>query len=174
MQNLLAAFFVLKPTPINLMKVPLPLLASNSVVAKLRSLSSFLNFFLSTFQPLLAPFTVLYEARWTPYLPVLIVLSELTFLAPFDNGLETDNASKRFIIASNLTIKASTSGLPELGIPVLEYLTVGIFIFFGKLVLSLGERSTFADIFFVLSFPRFTETSCFCDFVLANSLTLRT
>ena len=70
-------------------------------------------------------------------MPLLIVLSELTFLASFDNGLETDNASKRFIIASNLTIKASTSGLQELGIPVLEYLTDGIFILFGKLVLSL-------------------------------------
>ena len=30
------------------MKVPLPLLASNSVVANLKSLSSFLNFFLSS------------------------------------------------------------------------------------------------------------------------------
>ena len=133
-----------------------------------------MNFFLSILQPLSAPFAVRYDAKCTPYLPVLIVLSEVAFFALFDNCLDTETASKRFIIASNLTIKASTSELPELGIPVFEYVTEGIFIFFGRLVLSLAGRSTLADKFFVLSFPRFTETSCFWDFVLENSLTLST
>ena len=99
------------------------------------------------------------------------MLLELTL--SFFSGLSllVDVASNRLIIDSSFTIKASTSGFPELGIFVFLINIPGIFIFLRAFIRSFVGRLSFAAMFFVLLFP---SATCFFDLVFLNSRTLNT